>query len=306
MFGQTIKKIRISKSMTLKEAAGESLSVSQLSRFENEKSMIPADLFYAVLDNLNTTTEEFNYIRGHKKSEKIKDLFYRIEAYNNNEELEKLRDLRTEIIDSRPNIYSLEQFLIYFIESILETYEIREESVWENFKENSFKTQQPVLDYLMQVEDWGEMELCLYTMFGFVFDVETTYFLMRTALKKSKQYMEIPATKSMLHNILSNNFSTFLFKDRLEYAEETIELFEKHYSEDTETIAPHIDFIFNKGLLAFKKNKPEEGNKYCEKAISICQLFKQKSLEKGYTRRYKSWREKYLKPEFKEILIRIF
>lgn len=34
MFGETIKKIRKSKNMTLKEAAGEALSVSQLSRFE--------------------------------------------------------------------------------------------------------------------------------------------------------------------------------------------------------------------------------------------------------------------------------
>lgn len=305
MFGQTIKKIRKSKGMTLKEVAGESLSVSQLSRFENEKSMIPVDLFYEVLDNLNTTTEEFEYIKGQKKHKKIMDLFFRIEKYNNNEELEKLRDLKKEIIESRPNTYSLEQFLIYFIESILETYDIKEDA-WEGFREGSLETQQPVLDYLMQVEDWGEMELQLYTMFGFVFDVETTYFLMRTALKKSKRYLEIPAAKSLLHNILSNNFSTFLFKDRLEYAEETIELFEKNYSENTETVAPHIDFIFNKGLLAFKKNKPDEGKKYCERAISICQLFKQKKSEKGYTERYQSWKTKYTTPEFKEIAIKLF
>ena len=72
-----------------------------------------------------------------------------------------------------------------------------------------------------------------------------------------------------------------MFNNRLDYAAETIELFEKKYSEDTETIAPHIDFMFNKGLLAFKKNKPEEGKMYCEKAISICQLFKQKASEKA-------------------------
>ena len=43
MFGETIKKIRNSKNMTLKEAAGEALSISQLSRFENGLSIITID-----------------------------------------------------------------------------------------------------------------------------------------------------------------------------------------------------------------------------------------------------------------------
>ena len=40
MYGKIIKQIRKSKNMTLKEVAGEALSISQLSRFENEKSVI--------------------------------------------------------------------------------------------------------------------------------------------------------------------------------------------------------------------------------------------------------------------------
>lgn len=63
--------------------------------------------------------------------------------------------------------------------------------------------------------------------------------------------------------------------------------------------------MFNKGLLAFKKNKPEEGKMYCEKAISICQLFKQKAREKSYSERYNSWKEKYADPEFKELMINV-
>lgn len=37
MYGKIIKQIRKSKNMTLKEVAGEALSISQLSRFENVK-----------------------------------------------------------------------------------------------------------------------------------------------------------------------------------------------------------------------------------------------------------------------------
>lgn len=74
MYGKIIKQIRKSKNMTLKEVAGGALSISQLSRFENEKSVIPVDLFYEVLDNLNSTTEEFNYIKNEKQPNKILEL----------------------------------------------------------------------------------------------------------------------------------------------------------------------------------------------------------------------------------------
>lgn len=295
MYGKTMKKIRRSKNMTLKEATGESLSTSQLSRFENEKSIIPVDLFYDVLKNLNTSTEEFNYVKNQEESNDIFKWLNQIEKYTNDERLDELRGLKKEIEKTRPSIYSWPQFIIYFIESVLATYEERDSTA-----------KLPVLDYLMQVEDWGEMELRLYVMFGFILDIETTYILMKTALKRSKKYQEIPASAKILHTILSNNFSTFLAYNHLDYAEEVIELFETEYSEDTDNLAPHIDFIFNKGLLAFKKQEPKKAKKYCEQAISICRLFKQIEKEKTYTRRYKNWKENYNKnEEYKEITIKL-
>src|SRR5690625_2300513 len=179
-----------------------------------------------------------------------------------------------------PSTYSLEQFIIYFIESILETHDLKDKDM-EKFEKRNLSAQQPVLDYLLQVDDRGEMELRLYAIFGFVFNVETTYFLMRTALKKSKQYLEIPAAKSVLHSILSNNFSTFLFNNRLDYAAETIELFEKKYSEDTETIAPHIDFMFNKGLLAFKKTSQKRGRCIVKKLFPFVNYSNKKQVKKA-------------------------
>src|SRR5699024_3840120 len=112
------------------------------------------------------------------------------------------------------------------------------------------QSQLPVQQYLMQVDDWGEMELRIYAMLGFVFEVDTTYRLMKTALKKSKIYQSIPQDIKLLYTILTNNFSTFLFHNRLDYAEETIRIFEEDYAEDAELHEPHLNFIFNKGLLA--------------------------------------------------------
>lgn len=292
MFGETIKKIRKSKNMTLKEAAGEAMSVSQLSRFENGHSMITIDLFYDILTNLNTSTDEFNYIMSLDDNKKLNDYFSRIEEYANSLRYDRLEDLIDEIKAINPAPYSWDQFLIYFIESVIALDKTHEKEI-----------SPAVLDYLMQVEVWGEMELRIYALFGFAFDVETTHFLMRTALKRSKQYLKIPSNTKLLYIILSNNFSSFLAFDRIDYARETLELFETEYAQNTPHLVAHIDFIFNKGLLAFKENRPEDGNKHCQNAIKICQDFHQTEYEKMYTKRYENWRLGYNNPEFKEVSI---
>jgi len=291
MYGKVIQKIRKSKNITLKEAAGTSLSVSQLSRFENEKTMIPVDRFFEILQNLNTTIEEFDYIQGNK-NEEIEEIMRRIEKYNNNEEFEQLKSLMSEIKKTSPPPYSWKQFLIYFIKSLLDIYEEREPAAKE-----------VIIDYLIQVENWGEMELRLYAIFGFILDIDTTYFLMKTALKRSKQYLAIPSAMGLLFSILSNNFSTFLAYDRIDYAEETIELFEKNYAENADRIIPHVDFIFNKGLLAFRKGDLKKAQAHCENAIEICQYFKQKEAAKRYTARYEKWKKNHKNPDFKEVTI---
>lgn len=292
MFGETIKKIRKSKNMTLKEAAGETLSVSQLSRFENGLSIITIDLFYDILTNLNTSTDEFNYIMALDNKTNLNQYFDRIEEYTNSRQYDQLKALIDEIKAKNPAPYSWEQFLIYFIQSLI--------ALDRTYKK---EISPAVLDYLMQVEVWGEMELRIYALFGFALDVKTTHFLMRTALKRSKQYLKVPSTAKLLYIILSNNFSTFLAFDRIDYAKETLELFDKEYAQNTPHIAPHIDFIFNKGLLAFKENRPEDGNHYCQNAIKMCQDFQQIEYEKMYSKRYKNWRLGYDDPEFKEVTI---
>ena len=52
-YGAIFRQIRINKGMKLKEAAGDTLSPSQLSRFENGLSMVTVETFYEALKNIN-------------------------------------------------------------------------------------------------------------------------------------------------------------------------------------------------------------------------------------------------------------
>lgn len=235
---------------------------------------------------------EINYIMALDNKTNLNQYFDRIEEYTNSRRYDQLKVLIDERKTTNPAPYSWEQFLIYFIQSVIALDRTHKKEI-----------SPAVLDYLMQVEVWGEMELRIYALFGFALDVGTTHFLMRTALKRSRQYLKVPSTAKLLYIILSNNFSTFLAFDRIDYAKETLKLFDKEYAQNTPHVAPHIDFIFNKGLLAFKENRPKDGNHYCQNAIKTCQDFQQIEYEKMYTKRYKNWRLGYDDPEFKEVSI---
>lgn len=278
--------------MTLKEAAGDVLSVSQLSRFENERSMLPADIFYLLLKNTNTTLSEFYFLLGEDIEKELRDFFHEVVQYTAEKEYEQLRQMESRIRKSSSFSYSWNKFMGYFIESLIQL-EKGEEQTNRLFVEQ----------YLMQIENWGEMELRIYGMFGFIFEVETTYRLMKIALKRSRTYQSAPQYLKILYTILTNNFSTFLFHNRLDYAEETIRLFEEEYSENLELLIPYLNILFNKGILAYKKQDPTKGKEYCEQAISLCRFFNQPARERIFQKRYKQWRNDYADPNFKELAI---
>ena len=57
--GKVFREFRISKNYSLKEAAGEACSTSQLSRFELGESDLAASRFFEILDNIHVTIENF-------------------------------------------------------------------------------------------------------------------------------------------------------------------------------------------------------------------------------------------------------
>ncbi|MGP6145742.1 Rgg family transcriptional regulator [Jeotgalibaca sp. A122] len=293
-YGELLRQIRTSKGMKLKEAASDTLSTSQLSRFENGRSMIPVDSFLETLKNINTTPQEFLFLFGDDDHKEMQKIFENIESFMAEHQYDKVRELRDILRKQNPAPYSWKRFVFLFIESLLVLTDGEEP-----------QNQPEVLTYLMQVADWGEMELRIYALFGFVFDVETTYLLMKTAVKKSQKYMALPQDAKLLFSILSNNFSTFVFHKRYDYAQATLAIFEEQLTERVELLEPHLDFLFNQGILAFCQGREADGIRDCERVVELCQLFRQHWREKRYNWRYQNWRHGYKDPEFRELAINI-
>lgn len=292
-FGKTFKRIRKSRGMTLKEAADESVSSAQVSRFENEQSMVTVDVFYEMLTNINTTPQEYYFLMGADSEKDLRNFFYRIIELNGSfQETEALEGIKDELLQKHSGPDDWERFMVYFIENIIK---LRADEPLDEDHE--------VRDYLMQVENWGERELRIYALFGFVLPVETTYFLMKIAIKRSQLYQGIPQDMKLLHTILTNNFSTFIFHDRLDYAKETLLLFEESILKNAEFVESHLNLLFNKGIFAFKQKDIETAKKYCEQVISLAGMLQQPEREKMYTNRYHSWLKLHDDPSFKEITI---
>src|SRR5699024_8830635 len=147
-YGETFQLIRKGKNMTLKEAAGEILSVSQLSRFENGLSMVPGDLFHQLLQNINTTPQEFHFLLGEDVEKELKEFFLEVIEHIEQRDYQKLKEMRRRLDQQRSVSNNWQRFMAYFVDSLIQLEEDGEQ-----------QSQLPVQQYLMQVDDWGEMEL---------------------------------------------------------------------------------------------------------------------------------------------------
>ncbi|MCO7127356.1 helix-turn-helix domain-containing protein [Sporolactobacillus shoreicorticis] len=293
---EAFKFIRKSKSLTIEKVASGVMSISQVSRFENGQNDILTHHFLALLKNMNTSIDEFFYLQREGESTEEENTLEQIRLLIAKHDAKGLTYLFNELEKNRQNDYSLSFFLAQFCKLIL--------VLWsDGTDEASMEViAQPVLEYLFMVNDWGEFELLLYDMFGFAFQVDTTYRLMHTAIKRSRQYRGLSRDQYLMNMILNANFSTFISKGRLDFASDTLKVSES-ILDDTIEIFPHIYFLFNKGIYKIKKGDIENGMRQSQQAISICASLRQKKLEELLKIRLQNWLENGQNPDFRDFFM---
>lgn len=275
--GETLKAIRKNKGMTLKEAAGETISISHLSRVEKGENKCSTNEFFQLLENLNTSIEEFEFLRGNEREEAQQKILHEIVLATNKKDISKLQEIEQALRSKSYAPYSFEQFMLYGIENI-----------YLGLEKKPFKGG-PFLDYLIQVDNWGKLECTIFSNFLITFDPETTYHLMHTAIKRSKLYSTIPGNHFMLHKLLLNLFSSFLLQDEIHYAEEILAIQEVTSAPMNDSIHSKMEWDFNKGVLEFKKGNKDKGVSIWKDVIDLCQRLGKDSLAKEFEERLHSW-----------------
>lgn len=164
--GKVFREFRTSGKYSLKEAAGESCSTSQLSRFELGESDLAVSRFFEILDNIHVTIENFmDKARDFQNHEHVALMAQIIPLYysNNIAGFQKLQKEQLEKAKSSTNPLYFELNWI-----LLQGLICQRDSSYDMKQDDLDK----VADYLFKTEEWTMYELILFGNLYSFYDVD--------------------------------------------------------------------------------------------------------------------------------------
>lgn len=303
--GAAVRRIRLDKHMTLREAAGDAISLAQLSRFETDQQDLGINVLLQVLDNLHTTLTEMRYLQLDGTAD---DPFTRIvDEIRDAHDSSAARVQRAGLIYERYRhdfAHRMQRWVaggiwLYLTHDTVSQgrsapvpADIRQRLVGE------------VHSYLGKVETWGGTELQLYNIYSFNFADDELYALMQPALRRGESYIGLFDYYRFVPFILNTNLSIFVSHNRLDLAEATLRRTAAFLQEGgQDMVSPRVFYIFNQGLVFFKKGQPVAARQKCSDAIRVAEMFNETETVALLQQRLQNWLQHYQDPGFTDILI---
>ncbi len=160
-YGATVKELRKSKGLLLKELVDEQLSMSLLSQFENGKTTISCERFHRLLDKLEVSFAEFQLLHTgehHSEAQKLMVDYVRSMGIESIDEVPKLKKKYQKLTTYFQQHYSLE--LDHFLQLIRFDYLMKEELFKGVPIEEAYLKHNYCLDsakhYLLNTDTWGK------------------------------------------------------------------------------------------------------------------------------------------------------
>ena len=183
--GKVFREFRTSGKYSLKEAAGESCSTSQLSRFELGESDLAVSRFFEILDNIHVTIENFmDKARDFQNHEHVALMAQIIPLYYSNDiaGFQKLQKEQLEKAKSSTNplYFELNWILLQGLICQRDTSYSMEQSDLDK-----------VADYLFQTEEWTMYELILFGNLYTFYNVDYVTRIGREVMEREDYYKEI-------------------------------------------------------------------------------------------------------------------
>lgn len=268
--GKYFKKFRESRHLTLKNIANESLSMAQLSRFENGTSDLTISKFLYSLNELNISLEEFMYAVNNYKMSPLNELLLKINEYSttrNDKALKKLLNTQQNITDKNKKLSNiLIQICLYDLsgENLYTEEDIRYLS-----------------DYLLSIDDWGMYELLLFSNSMKAMNHQTRMILLKEMNRRTDLYINIPKYRRI---IASMNVNAYIYYIELEewvdahYFEKQLEL---AYFQEAE-IYERLVFKYAKNFYKFKKFQNQKALLEMRKCIELFQFVDSENLAENF------------------------
>ncbi|GGE30298.1 Rgg/GadR/MutR family transcriptional regulator [Streptococcus himalayensis] len=260
--GAMFRKFRLNGQFTLEEAAGETLSVSQLSRFERGESDLVLGKFLPLLDNIHITMENFmDAVRGFQKPAISQFITTWVKLYYQ-KDIEGLRALQAEELElykrypeqyyHRLNMILLQGLMCQRNPSL----QIAQSDL------------DLVSDYLFQVEEWSMYEMILIGNLYSFYEVDYVYRIGREILEREDFYQHISRHKELVI-VLALNFWLHAAEQKEFEKAEYFEQQARRLLKDTDKIFEKTILLYVDGFTAYQKGQELAGIVQMKRAMSI-------------------------------------
>ena len=279
-YGTVIRNIRKRKGLTLKEVAGNGVSLSQLSNFELNNSGFSLDKLFTVLENMSVSLEEFEHaVRGYRLNP-FDQLVREASSLFNEENIHGLKKL---INDQKKNSpppggWAVRQKLTLImiknkLAEIDEKTRLREEE------------KEQVVDYLIHVKEWTHYELILYSNTMSALSTDDLVDLTQDILSRTVYYQEIPRNRQLVTGVILNSIIILLNRKEMELARR-FEKILRFKQIDEESLFDKNLLLFATGALEFYEGQKDSGKKKMKQAIEIFDCLKSYHLSQMYKADY--------------------
>ncbi len=271
--GRTLRKIRVGKQVSLSSLADDSLSKSQISRFERGESEISCIRLIHLLNKLNISLDEFLIAHNNEHEDTLNFMTLMNDIRNKYtlKEFDKLKEL---LLDSSP--YPIHPLESTMIKSIIYTID-------PSIKPNDTELLD-LMNYLFKIEIWGYYEIILlgncvrtieYSSLFLLTKEMLANYIYSTSNKTNKRLVSQLAINCLISSIDSTHFDhcdylineiSILLENELNYYEQTV-------------------FLYTRGYFEYKKND-DTGKLKMQQAIQIFDFLDEQAMKNYYTEHY--------------------
>ncbi len=280
-YGVIFRKLRQNRHYSLKQIAGDELSIAQLSRFERGDSDLSFSKFIYALNKLHLTMDDFMAaVEGYKNNDRVSLMSDIITLdYERNvagfKALKRIEDAKYQT-NPKDETAKLNSILLQgFICQYDDTSQMAEDDL-------AF-----VSDYLFCTEEWGMYEIILVGNLYVYYEMPQISRMVSEILKHRNFYQEIGRHRSLVVLTLLNVYMTSI--ERQAFLEADYFRSELKKLLDNETQAYHrMIFLYLNGFYTYKRGD-KTGKNQMEQVIAMFEAIESHNLAQNYKEHYKRW-----------------
>lgn len=287
--GSTFQLLRKSRNLSLDDLAGDIVSKSQISRFENHNVKISFIKMHYLVSRLHMSMDEFisfcNGFYSKKNTHYLQHLHF-LYSSRNFSEITRLYKIQVNLLQqSQTKIESNELALsVIFLKTFLygsdsEKYKINKDEI------------QLLTDYLFSIENWGQYEIYFLGQSSFFIPYNTYLLLSKEIINNKLFYEHDYDNKLSVGRLAVNSFTTSLEQKDVENS--------IYFSQKAKSIIPRNDYLaktallFNNGWLAYLRRDFEEGKEMMKKGLHIFRELDQDGYYQHFSKDYKDILKEY-------------